>query len=200
MEKLVASEFARDSRVALILGPKKAFRGQFSRAGGRTLMRPRVIAVTILALTVFGAVAADAQAPGTRQYAAKFICGKTSGEQPASFLAAPGSYFTVINVHNPAPSAAVEFRKKFTVGLPNEKAGKVSEFFPASLKADETMQTECRNIYGHLGIAPGTFIEGFVVLEIKERELDVVGVYTAAPPNGGVSTLHMERVPGRITQ
>ena len=51
-------------------------------------------------------------------------------------------------------------------------------------------------------MAPGPFIEGFVVLQIQptSRELNVVGVYTAAPPNGGVSTLHMERVPGRITQ
>jgi histidinol dehydrogenase len=46
----------------------------------------------------------------------------------------------------------------------------------------------------------GTFIEGFVVLESRERELDVVGVYTAAGTSGGVSTLHMERVPGRLTQ
>lgn len=77
---------------------------------------------------------------------------------------------------------------------------KVSAFFQASLKPDETMQTECRNIYGHLGVAVGTFLEGCVVIEIRERELDVVGVYTAAPAGGGVSTLHMERVPGRITQ
>jgi hypothetical protein len=163
-------------------------------------MRPRFIApITVLSVLLLGAVAAPAHAQ-VRQYAAKFICGKTTDAQTGTFLAAPGSYFTVINIHNPALSAAVEFRKKFTVGLPSEKPGKVSEFFPATLKADETMQTECRNIYGHLGVGVGTFIEGFVVLEIKERELDVVGVYTAAPAGGGVSTLHMERVPGRLTQ
>jgi hypothetical protein len=162
-------------------------------------MRPRVIVVTVLATVLLGAAAAPAQAPGVRQYAAKFICGKAGGEQTATFLAAPGSYFTVINIHNPALTGGVEFRKKFTVGLPNEKPGKVSEFFPASLQADQTMQTECRNIYGHLGVPVGTFIEGFVVLESRERELDVVGVYTAAG-SAGVSTLHMERVPGRVTQ
>ena len=163
-------------------------------------MRPRFIAViTVLSVGLLGAIADPAHAQ-MRQYAAKFICGKATDAQTGTFLAAPGSYFTVVNIHNPALTAAVEFRKKFTVGLPGEKPGKVSEFFGATLKADETMQTECRNIYGHLGVAAGTFIEGFVVLEIKERELDVVGVYTAAPPNGGVSTLHMERVPGRITQ
>jgi hypothetical protein len=163
-------------------------------------MRTRI--VTILGVLVLAAVSAQAQTPQMRQYAAKFICGRATDAQVATFLAAPGSYFTVINVHNPALSASLEFRKKFTVGLPDEKPGKISEFFGAGLKADATMQIECRNIYGHLGIASPTFIEGFVVLEIKDvkQELDVVGVYTAAPPNGGISTLHMERVAGRITQ
>lgn len=171
-------------------------------------MRPRLIALhTILAILIFGTATAHAQEPqppsakGMRQYAAKFICGRAVDSQTAAFLAAPGLYFTVINVHNPALSASVEFRKKFTVGLPGEKAGKVSQFFTAGLKADETLQIECRDIYGHLQVSPPTFIEGFVVLELPAaRELDVVGVYTAAPVGGGVSTLHMERVVGRITQ
>jgi len=163
-------------------------------------MRNRLAVITFLTVSLLGAASAPAQAPGLRQYAAKFICGRAGGSQTAAFLAAPGSYFTVINVHNPALSASVEFRKKFTVGQPAERAGKVSEFFPAGLKADETMQIECRDIYGHLGIGVGTFVEGFVVLLIKELELDVVGVYTAAAGAGGVSTLHMERVPARIVQ
>jgi hypothetical protein len=63
------------------------------------------------------------------------------------------------------------------------------------------MQIDCRNIYGHLGIVPGTFIDGFVVIQLPSAvpQLDVVGVYTAAG-NAGVSTMHMERVAGRITQ
>lgn len=164
-------------------------------------MRTRI--VTMLAVLVLAAaVSAEAQTQQVRQYAAKFVCGKATNQETATFLSAPGSYFTVINVHNPALSVPVEFQKKFTVGLPGEKVGRISKFVPAVLKADETMQIECRNIYGHLGIQVGSFIEGFVVLEIKEsrQELDVVGVYTAAPPGGGVSTLHMERVAGRITQ
>ena len=52
----------------------------------------------------------------------------------------------------------------------------------------------------HLGITPGTFIDGFAVLQLPAtRELDVVGVYTASPGTG-VSTIHMERVAGRLTQ
>jgi hypothetical protein len=161
-------------------------------------MRTRLVITTLLTVSILGVATAHAQAPGVRQYAAKFVCGRAGGSETAAFLAAPGSYFTVINVHNPALSATVEFRKKFTVGLPSERAGKVSDFFAATLKADETMQIECRNIYGHLGVGVGTFIEGFVVLLIKEAELDVVGVYTAGPGGAGVSTLHMERVPARL--
>ena len=48
-----------------------------------------------------------------------------------------------------------------------------------------------------VGIAPGTFIEGFAVIQ-PSLELDVVGVYTAEAGNG-VSALHMERVPLRLT-
>ena len=159
--------------------------------------------VTLLVFMVaLGAASAGAQTPQVRQYAAKFVCGKALDQETALFLAAPGLYFTVINVHNPALTTPVRFRKKFTVGLPDEKAGKISEFIPASLRADETMQIDCGNIYKHMGVAPGTFLEGFVVLQIQptRQELDVVSVYTAAPPGGGVSTLHTERVAGRITQ
>jgi hypothetical protein len=164
-------------------------------------MRTRIFILTVLAVIVLGAATAHAQTLQVRQYAAKFICGKASDEQEKLFLAAPGLYYTAINVHNPALTTALKFRKKFTVGLPGEKVGKISEFFTVVLKADETMQIDCGDIYGHLGIAPGTFIEGFAVLQVTpvQRELDVVGVYTAAG-GAGVSTLHLERVTGRVTQ
>ena len=124
------------------------------------------------AVVMLGAVSAEGQTLQVRQYAAKFVCGKASDQEMAQFLAAPGTYFTVINVHNPALSAALRFRKKFTVGLPEEKAGKVSEFFTASLNADETMQIDCGDIYKHMGIAPGTFVEGFVVLQVQPTQRD----------------------------
>lgn len=164
-------------------------------------MRTRLVITLLATVSVLVAATAHAQAPaGLKQYAAKFVCGRTTGTETAAFIAAPGSYFTVINVHNPALSTPVDFRKKFAVGLPAERAGRVSDFFSATLKADETMLIECRDIYAHLKVPVGTFLEGFVVLLIKDLELDVVGVYTAAPAGGGVSTLHMERVPVRVTQ
>ena len=156
-------------------------------------MRTRI--VIILALLA-AAVAAHAQTLQVRQYAAKFVCGKAL--EQLNF--APGTYYTTINVHNPALAAAVEFRKKFALAEINEQPGKISQWFGAALKPDQAMQIDCRNIYSHLGIVPGTFIDGFAVIQLStKQELDVVGVYTAAG-NAGVSTMHMERVPGRITQ
>ena len=63
------------------------------------------------------------------------------------------------------------------------------------------MQIDCGSIYRHLGMPVGTFIDGFAVIQIgnPRAELDVDGVYTASPGNG-VSSIHTERVAGRITQ
>jgi hypothetical protein len=157
--------------------------------------------VTLLAVVVLGAASAEAQTQ-VRQYAAKFVCGKASDVEGALYLAALGTYYTAINVHNPLRTLGVKFQKKFAPGQPGEKPGKVTVFFPTGLGADETMQIDCGDIYKHTGISPGTFLEGFAVLEITpvQRELDVVSVITAAPPGGGVSTLHTERVPSRLTQ
>jgi hypothetical protein len=160
-------------------------------------MRSRIVFI-LAALAL--ATAAHAQVPQVRQYAAKFVCGKASDEQMKLFNFAPGEYFTTINVHNPALRAEVGFQKKFALADPAEKAGRISRWFRAVLKADEAMQIDCHNIYDHLDIKPGTFIEGFAVIQLSTRQqLDVVGVYTAAG-NGGVSAMHMERVAGRITQ
>lgn len=131
----------------------------------------------------------SAQANTELQYAAKFVCGRTDAG-----IAAQGQYFTIVNVHNPSPNRAVEFRKKFARSLPNERAGRITEFFRAALRPDEAMGIDCPNIYQHTGIAPGTFIEGYVVIHTP-MELDVVTVYTAGHPE--VETLHTERVPFR---
>jgi hypothetical protein len=160
-------------------------------------MRTRIVTILVV---LAAATATHAQTLQVRQYAAKFVCGKASDEQMKLFNFAPGEYFTTINVHNPALRVAIGFQKKFALADPAEKAGRISEWFRAVLKPDQAMQIDCRNIYEHLGIKPGAFIEGFAVIQLSVRqELDVVGVYTAAG-NAGVSAMHMERVAGRITQ
>jgi hypothetical protein len=160
-------------------------------------MRTRIVTILVV---LAAATAAHAQVPQVRQYAAKFVCGKASDEQRKLFNFAPGEYFTTINVHNPLRTVAVQYRKKFALADPAEQPGKISEWFRGALKPDQAMQIDCRNIYDHLGIDPGTFIDGFAVIELStKQQLDVVGVYTAAGSTG-VSAMHMERVAGRLTQ
>ncbi|HVR38425.1 MAG TPA: hypothetical protein VMU84_04965 [Thermoanaerobaculia bacterium] len=155
-------------------------------------MKTRIVLMLLLSTLIATIAGAQTQ---TKQYAAKFICGKADGANPA----APGVYWTAINVHNPLLRKEITFVKKFTIGLPKEKVGKISTWFRGILRADETLQIDCVDIWAHLSVPAGSFVEGFAVIQ-PSSELDVVGVYTAAPPNGGVSTMQMERVPLRLTQ
>lgn len=165
-------------------------------------MRTRIIALVFVSLAAASAIAQqNIIVPEFRQYAAKFVCGKASDSQISRFDFAPGSYYTVINVHEPHTRVAMEFRKKFALAERDEQGGKISEWFPAALKPDQAMQINCGSIYKHLGIPVGTFIDGFAVIQYPSTmpPLDVVGVYTVSPGNG-VSSIHIERVDGRITQ
>jgi hypothetical protein len=128
------------------------------------------------------------------QYAAKFVCGKTDGDELA-----PGVYFTAVNVHNPTEREVI-FHKKFALpGLESEQSGKTpKEPFDAQLQPDATLEIDCPDVRKHTGVDDG-FLKGFVVLE-SEVELDVVAVYTAAGGDGQVETLHIERVPPRRGQ
>jgi hypothetical protein len=151
-------------------------------------MKRLLWAITLILITG----AAHAQQP---LYSAKFVCGKTDLTNAKTFNFAPGSYYTAINVHNPSMELKAGIRKRFSVALPGEKPGKVSDFFSMTLLPANTMQIDCANIWGHLGMSSGTFIEG--VVEIRSTiEVDVIGVYTAAGTQG-VATMHMERVPKR---
>jgi hypothetical protein len=157
-------------------------------------MRASIVSTFVAAACLSTTLSAQTQ---QIQYAAKFICGKATTPQTSAFLAAPGIYYTAINVHNPRLQTVLTFQKKFALGLPNERAGQISPWFTATLKADETMQIDCGDIYNKMGIPPGTFIEGFAVIQ-PPSELDVVGVYSA-DPGTGVSTLTLDRVPARQT-
>lgn len=148
-----------------------------------------------LVLGIEGAGSQQVQPPPTGfEYAVKFICGATpqQNQQP---VVARGAYYTAINVHNPSKEN-IDFTKKFAIALPGEKAGRISRYFTAALKADEALEIDCPDIAQHLD--SGTqFVKGFAVIQSKV-ELDVVVVYTAAPNAGGtVAALEIERVPAR---
>jgi hypothetical protein len=144
---------------------------------------------------------APAPAPAPAQvfeYAVKFVCGRAVATHSIPPPVAPGFYYTDINVHSPN-GGTVDFRKKFAVALPNQKAGPISQFFTATLKPDEAFSVECAEITKKLNLPPASFVTGFAVFQIgAPRELDIVAVYTtAAAQTGTIVTMHMERIPKR---
>ena len=156
----------------------------------RSTLKIATLASLTLVLLLSGATAVQAQTQLTLStYAAKFVCGK-SGER----IASPGQYFTMINVHNASPFKRTVYIKRFAIALPDEKPGKISDFFGGILGPEEAMTIDCENIYRHTGVPSGTFLEGFAVIYALS-ELDVVSVYTAGHVE--VETLHTERVPLR---
>ena len=122
------------------------------------------------------------------QYAVKFVCGKSDGR-----VVAPGEYWTAINVHNPTPEP-IDFSKKIAIALPHQEPGPVSKVYDAALGPDEALEIDRDDILERAGSGED-FLKGFVVIECA-LELDVVAVYTAAMGEQ-VTTLHIERVPGR---
>jgi CARDB len=122
------------------------------------------------------------------EYAAKAVCGRTSGR-----IVAPGTYFTAVNVHNPN-SGIVEVRFKVATA-PEMKPGQIYWYEGAmKLSPDQAFEVDCPEI---MKIGRATeFLKGFLVLR-SSLELDVVAVYTVAGASKAVEDLEIERVPGR---
>jgi hypothetical protein len=109
---------------------------------------------------------------------AKFVCGRPDAPEIDAFAFAPGVYYTSINVTNPNDQGSVDGRKRFSVGLLSQKVGPFTGWIPWSLPAGGTMQVDCGDIYRYLGIAPGTFIDGFVHFVGAPIRFGVTSVYT----------------------
>ena len=137
------------------------------------------------------ALTGNQAAPTANQYAAKFVCGKnTEGK-----VVAPGEYFTGINVHNPGRETAT-IRKRFAVAFPGEKPGPVSGVVEERLRPGEAFDVDCPDIATHVPV--NGFAKGFVTIE-SPQDLEVVGVYTAAPlSTREVVSEEIERVPARL--
>ncbi len=133
-------------------------------------------------------------------YAAKFLCGNflpKVGIPEADGLewpVKPGNYFTTINLHNPN-TGTLSFQKKAVLLYRADKPGDLEQPMPpsplisASLNGDWGLEIDCTDIRKQLlggAVSPPTFIEGWVVIEVKSNQLhqtippplDVTGVYT----------------------
>src|SRR5665647_1156317 len=123
------------------------------------------------------------------QYAAKFICtANIPGTSQTTDAFVPGSYQTVVNIHNPQNNA-IKVRKK--IASPIE----ISEYFGTIMKPDAVERTTCAQL-GDFGVHLIHGFEGFLVIE-SSHSLDVVAVYTAAGNQGQVSSMDVEQIKER---
>ncbi|MDB6148023.1 MAG: hypothetical protein JWO45_1687, partial [Spartobacteria bacterium] len=116
--------------------------------------------------------------------------------------AAPGQYWTAVNIHNPHKCNKAHFRPKLAIANPLH-VGPVSAFFgPYDLGPDEAFEIDRPHIATLWPlIFPGqtapAFVKGYLVIE-SDIELDVVAVYTTAQTaTGPVTNFYTERVPAR---
>ncbi len=138
------------------------------------------------------------------QYAAKVVCSLFLPQQDVTL--ARGTYRTIVNIHNPS-NKPVTIAAKVALSTPfGEDPGpfSVAPFKKAVLQPDGATELSCFNIANFFCPIGGVcidfaFLEGFVVIKSPEP-LDVVGVYTARPTDGDVSTIDVETVEGRLLE
>lgn len=163
------------------------------------MRKPMMICAAAALALLAAPTPAAAQSGGRNEYAVKFVCG-VNARPSLSPAAAPGAYYTVINVHNPG-NAAVGFVHKVALAIPGGPGRHTSITAQFSLAYDEATDVDCQLIAAELargGITPGPFFTGFYVIQAT-TPLDVVAVYTAAPSRtGAVTTMTTERVPVRV--
>ena len=140
-------------------------------------------------------------------YSAKFLCGTIEHDKsdpqlpPLGSSLVPGTYLTVVNVHNaevplPPPTTDLRFLKRAIETKPQgEPRGRISLPVTETLEAFQGMEINCQNIKDLLDPAAtdpfkpsDPLVTGFVHIVLADRRisaLTVVGVYTlknAIPP------------------
>jgi len=131
------------------------------------------------------------------EYATKIVCGRQ--DDPDTLRLLEGRYGTTVNIHNPNDLEAFFFKKLALACPPVEQSG--GKIFPIALDRldyDQSLKSDCDELRDRIfgGEFPLGYIEGHLVVQ-SALSLDVQGVYTAAPLQGGVSTLDVEYVPER---
>jgi uncharacterized repeat protein (TIGR01451 family) len=114
------------------------------------------------------------------EYVAKLVCGVQA--DPTDLRLARGFYSTSISVHNPGCARAVLFKKLALTRAPGgQQPGKVLPIAVDRLKPDQALSVDCADIAERVFPkgSPGSYIEGFVVIQ-GPQSLDVTAMYSTA--------------------
>lgn len=150
------------------------------------MMTRRILFATAAALGL-GAMTSSAAAE-PQIYDVKVVCGKEEGR-----IAAPGLYWTAVNILNPNKET-VKVRAKVSTALPGLNMGPVSSYVDGPLRPDHSMEIDCPTL---LKLANGPdFLKGYVIVE-GSGPLTIVAVYTQANREEQAVSIHTERVPPR---
>jgi hypothetical protein len=135
------------------------------------------------------------------QYAAKVACSLLLPHQDGAL--ARGTYRTVVNIHNPTDKKITVAAKVALATQFGSEPGPfgVTPFKEAVLQPDGAVEVNCFDIAGYFCPIDGVcvdfaFLEGFLVVK-SPVPLDVVGIYTARPTDGEVSSMDVEMIQPR---
>lgn len=111
-----------------------------------------------------------------------------------------GTYATAINIHNPSLGRTpVTLHKRAVIALSETATPSAPSAFQSySLGAGYAVEVDCADILTLLDSQASlstTFIKGFVTI-LAESPLDVVGVYTAEPPQVTGNSNYPSVIPG----
>lgn len=141
----------------------------------------RKLLLVVIALALSTSALAQTQYRGS----VKFVCGKAD-EEINNFAFSPGIYYTTINVTNQNLESRVVGQKRFSIALARQEPGRFTELFRWVLRPGQAMQIDCSDIYKHLDVSPGKFIDGFVYI-VGSPRFDVSAVYTVSDGDRPVS-------------
>jgi hypothetical protein len=167
--------------------PRPSRRGSMS-SGRRTAVAALHRTTALLVAVLLTASRARAQDTTGVEYAVKVVCGS-----PDSAQAAPGTYFTAINVYNPSRDT-VRFTVRIAATSPGMRPGPVSPTFGASLGPGQALEIDCPSMFAR--VRTRRWIKGFARIR-SPGELDVVAVYSAAGASRLVETRDVAGVPPR---
>lgn len=165
------------------------------------LLRARRVQVLAASVLLSGTLVSPGAAAAQRElgltafeYAARFECGRFGWYGGPENIGAGVLYETRILVRNPGDEVVLH-------GTITASRGRQVRIPPTSLETGDTIDFHCNDLFRRYYPGEPWYgwtwfpIRGFLVIR-SERELDVVGVYTASPDRN-FATQHSERVPAR---